>query len=825
MRNFLADKTPGLENSSSPGSGSSQLPEFEDLARYRKLLQEFCSSHLPSLEFFLAAQSDKYPIFKLNEEQADPLHFRHITSSATCFGSIARCPDEFRPEKKRGAPDFDLLGKRFAQMAIELKLNDWKSDRAADVYCSCRGLPYVLSTLERWAPQIDDHLRRVFYQLDEEPSRFAIGEAAEDPERKNIEEERAKWYKPNAYHTYWILKVIDILQYRFKAGYEASKHHPTPERIAGMKMWARQQLGFQIGLHSVRSSVLDSDQLGWSLAILISDPQIYRSNLAEQDLLRQGLQCLFSTQESVGTWRHYAPLFHYPSVGNAYCYIFETFAAILSNALNPDATFIRSSLRQYFPNLIRLWEYATSTQTERSKGTRMWSSGHRINPGLESWATASVFEFAQALRQLVGAWTREAALNTLNYRTPFPTREKAKEKIIERSKIWTSDNLADRVWTMFLNPMCNLGDETILDPDRALIESKSPRSAILFGPPGTSKTNLVSAIAGAIGWKYIELHPSHFVADGLPNVQHTADLIFSKLMQLDHAVVLFDEIDELVRERDIEPDQFGRFLTTSMLPRLAELWKARRIMYFVATNHIEYFDRAVTRSERFDAIIFISPPSFEAKGKEILRLLRKEHGIETMFDSKITKGRIDAEMAALPCKSLEDTKSEEERNRRKRTPIPKAHALAKFAMLRWDELNELALQLRNLLGVSPVITPTILSEALQRINDAKIRGLGEYCRFQSDPKNYERFDASRNAVWIVADIEGYTPGSKLPNSVFKRGEQHAVIAPVGSYTDLKVPGFAIERVEPEIEAGRIRLKKLHGRTRTSAKATAQLTRK
>src|SRR6185437_6167741 len=81
------------------------------------------------------------------------------------------------------------------------------------------------------------------------------------------------------------------------------------------------------------------------------------------------------------------------------------------------------------------------------------------------------------------------------------------------------------------------------------------------------------------------------------------------------------EIDELVRERDMEKDAFGRFLTTSMLPKLAELWDARKILYFVATNHINYFDSAIIRSHRFDALILVGPPSFEAKIERIEELL------------------------------------------------------------------------------------------------------------------------------------------------------------------------------------------------------------
>jgi hypothetical protein len=263
-----------------------------------------------------------------------------------------------------------------------------------------------------------------------------------------------------------------------------------------MRLWARQQLGVQVALHSSSSSVLDTDQLAWSLAILVSQPQEYRSNLTEQDFIRQALKCLFSTQEKVGTWRHYAPLFHYPRAGNAYCYVFETFAAVLTEALEPEAEFARTILKEYFAPLVKLWEYATSTQAKLATGKLAWSSGHRITPQLESWATASVFEFAQALRRLVGIWTREEALSTLNYKPQSGTKEKAKETVLSRADIWSSPDLAHQLWSMFINPastpntkdqtdpksmLRNTGVSRELDPDRPLIGERFPRSAIFLG--------------------------------------------------------------------------------------------------------------------------------------------------------------------------------------------------------------------------------------------------------------------------------------------------------------------------------------------------------
>jgi len=388
-----------------------------------------------------------------------------------------------------------------------------------------------------------------------------------------------------------------------------------------MLLWARQELGYQIGLHSPSplSSVLDSDQLAWSLAIFLRFDEDLNVNLEDRDFAKQAFKCLFSTQTD-GTWRHYKPLFHYKKAGNAYCYVFETFAALLQCALREgaEAQMVRALLKPYGKNLMDLWRYANSTKIPLSSGSKEigWCSGHRTNvESPESWATASVFSYAQALRRLVGIWCREEALINLNIPHSRLSSVKATEEMASRGKTWgvNKTSVSEQLYTMFINPAKMHQCTDKLEPDNQPIDKHHARSAILFGPPGTSKTTLIRLLADVIGWDYVEIHASHFVAEGLTQVQKTADRIFNQLSELDHAVVLFDEIDELVRERDMEKDAFGRFLTTSMLPKLAVLWDARKILYFVATNHINYFDSAIIRSHRFDALMLVSPPRFNLR--------------------------------------------------------------------------------------------------------------------------------------------------------------------------------------------------------------------
>lgn len=534
-----------------------KMLSFEALTEARRSLQTFCLLHVPSL---LALQSGIS--FKLTPEEPslDSGHVHHLTTTATCLSSLFDCPPRFQVGDFKRAENLRSI---FGNEALARKKEKWKSEESAAVYCRCRALPMVITSFRGKDQRIEEHIGTILAQLKDKPGRFGIGEA--DPDGPEDQ-----WYPPNGFHTYWTLKILAEYE-RFSDG-AALCDVGTRE---GMLLWAQQQLGSQLGLHSAspQSSMLDSDQLAWSLAIFFRFDKKLQVNLENRDLVKQAFKCLFSTQTD-GTWRHYKPLFHYKKAGNAYCYVFETFAALLQCALQDEAEakMVRELLKPYCQNLLDLWGYADSTKIPLPCGEGFgWCSGHRTNvTSPESWATASVFSYAQALRRLVGIWAREEAFASLNTPQARLRPEEAAAEMVSRGKTWGADRrpVSEQLWTMFINPVRMHECKDDLEPDSQPIEENHARAAILFGPPGTSKTTLARSLAEVIEWKYVEIHASHFVAEGLGEVQRTADRIFKQLSELDHAVVLFDEIDELVRERDVEEDAFGRFLTTSMLPKL-----------------------------------------------------------------------------------------------------------------------------------------------------------------------------------------------------------------------------------------------------------------
>jgi ATPase family protein associated with various cellular activities (AAA) len=795
--------------------------DFADLARDRHLLQEFCKYHVPSLKRF---RSDASPSFRLriNEELTSKL--RHLTSTATCIESLLDCPSRLRPANA------GVMAATFAIKAMARPTKRWQSEESAAIYCRCRALPLVVRYLSDYDERLDEHIAKILKQLDIANDRLGLGEA--DPDK-----EPSQWYPPNAYHTYWFLRIHEALERGFLS--ELNRLESTfnlNRRREGMLLWAKAIAGRQIALHSANSSGLDSDQLAWSLAILTKFYPDIQYNLADQDFLREGFKSLFSNQTEAGTWQHGRPLFHYTLSGNAYCYVYETFTELLKAVLEreKEGEFLRSVLRPFSKNLVDLWNYAQETQLQlpSSKVESAilkdigWSSGHRIDEDRrepEGWATASVFAYAQALRRLLGVWTRDEAITGLNRVSAFLTAE-AGEKIDERGASWSQSllpSVGEQLVTLFVNPVLMLEDVERSEPDNQPIKTSHARSAILFGPPGTSKTTLARAVAGAIGWQYVELHASHFVAGGLPEVQRTADQLFQRLMELDHTVVLFDEIDELVREREKEPDAFGRFLTTSMLPKLAELWDQRKVIYFVATNHIEYFDRAVTRAQRFDVLIFVGSSSYKRKVKRLQELFLTKHGAKIKLN--VPAAEITAALTRLDCtdheKAFEDYETE------KKDPLPNDNVLAKFILLRWDQLDELAFLLNKAIsdGAGEIsFSAEQCKAALNEMSDGNLHLLKTCCDYLR-AGTYVIPNYSKDVVWQVEglplDLKYEPPLSVSNNKVWLTTLQPPEEITAGGFRFVKAKLGSVRVLPVQPESGETKSQPPVNRKRPRGKRT------
>jgi len=552
------------------------------------------------------------------------------------------------------------------------------------------------------------------------------------------------------------------------------------------------EIGEQTALIKGDAERVDPQQLAYALATdLMCDDEPLRPGTQRYDLYDSALSAFFSKQLGSGTWPLSEPLFHYPEAGNAHCYTFETLSELLRPALpREQGRAYRELFRDHLPNLIRAWRFAQRTRVALepdAAGELMygWSSGHHLfRPEPEAWATAEVFSFLEILRCVVGHFTGDAAAQDLEVRPPVPTDPgQAREKLADRGRTWTQDGIwtvGRRLASMFVHPReLKRADPEIRDPDSRLIGENDPRSAILFGPPGTGKTTLVKALAGTLNWRYVEVQAAAFLSEGMDRVPARADAIFEALMELDRCVVLFDEIDELIRSRgERETDPFGRFLTTSMLPKIAQLWDQRRILFFVATNHVNQADPAIRRNSRFDAALLVAPPSVTAKRDQLRRLLGHD---PPPFDHDSVR------------RSLEMSDVE---------PGDKASPLGVLALLRHEQVSELANYLRD---APPEGQAEALNEALNELAKNLLQSEWRPDNGKRNPEDGagtgdEDEDEDEDSLRDLYEVyKGYMDQQSEDRSKAR------YVALANSVPDGGIPGVVeLERVSERLRIGRIR---------------------
>lgn len=139
-------------------------------------------------------------------------------------------------------------------------------------------------------------------------------------------------------------------------------------------------------------------------------------------------------------------------------------------------------------------------------------------------------------------------------------------------------------------------------------------SFLLFGPPRSGKTFLVTSLAKSLSWPLLSLDPGNFVPRSGESVGAMMSRVFDDLKQLHDVVVLFDECDELLISRDQEfADVRMPLITSSLLTRLSSLKAQRGPIFCFATNYYHRVDSAARGVGRFDAVLMFDRPNAAAR--------------------------------------------------------------------------------------------------------------------------------------------------------------------------------------------------------------------
>jgi hypothetical protein len=388
----------------------------------------------------------------------------------------------------------------------------------------------------------------------------------------------------------------------------------TAELEEQSRSWAWAELSNQLTLVYAESKSRDAFGVVYVLILATMLTPGKEITPEQSSIQRAAVKTFFDCQLADGTWPLSRPLFHYPETGNAYCYEYEMLTQLLQEK---DLTDL---LLEYLPKIGLAVDAALRTGYRLAAKVQVWSSGHHPQVAEpESWSTASVYHFFYVLDRLLAEAVRRELFRHLELPEPnvaLPHKEKKyfapdmldSFVIVHEKKI----SLKTFLWGKFVEPISRTAPR--ISKGKGL-DSGTPRSAILFGPPGTSKTKLCEYIANFVGWPLLSIDPSMLLRSGMDGIQVEANAIFRILEQTEEVVVLLDEFDELVLDRD-ESEQPSRLLTTSMLPKLARIHTAGTLVFIIATNNISRFDLAIRRRGRFDRLVQVMPPSAGSKLKK-----------------------------------------------------------------------------------------------------------------------------------------------------------------------------------------------------------------
>ncbi len=191
-----------------------------------------------------------------------------------------------------------------------------------------------------------------------------------------------------------------------------------------------------------------------------------------------------------------------------------------------------------------------------------------------------------------------------------------REFYVERSKVWWKDvgGLEDVKESLSDNLIAAMKEPTKFTK----MGIKPPKGALIYGPPGCGKTMIARALATESGANMILVKGPELLSKWVGESEKGIREIFRKAKASSPCVVIFDELDSLVRAKSGE----GGVSETVLSQLLTEIEEgiSSRVVVIGITNRPDVLDNSLLRTGRLDLVLYVAPP--DERGRlEIIKIL------------------------------------------------------------------------------------------------------------------------------------------------------------------------------------------------------------